>query len=49
MTIWKGTRRSTNIILEAKIKSIFEHAKQPYFSITCYTTQSDYIINYLKV
>jgi hypothetical protein len=46
--MWKGTRRAINIILEAKIKSIFEHTKQPYFRIKCYTTQSEYIISYLK-
>jgi hypothetical protein len=48
VTIWKGTSKSMNIILEAKIKFIFQHAKQPYFRIMCYAMQSDYIINYLK-
>jgi hypothetical protein len=28
-------------MLEAKIKSIFQHAKQPYFRIMCYTMQSN--------
>jgi hypothetical protein len=48
VTIWKGTCRSIKIILEAKIMSIFVHAKQPFFRVMCYTMQSDYIINYLK-
>jgi hypothetical protein len=34
-TVWKGTRRSISIILEAKLKYILELAEQPFYRIMC--------------
>jgi hypothetical protein len=48
VTIWSGTRRSIDIILEAKIKSIFEHAEQLLFRVMRYKRQSRDIMHPLK-